>query len=431
MKRARGSGGVISGVQAAALAAVLVATGLPLAALLSNGPDRVLLIVQPELYGAVSSALGRYSRELRADGYGVGIVVERWADAAGMRDYIAGYWRDNGLAGCIMLGSLPTALYEMRRDPTIGGRDSVFPIDLYFEDLDGAWLDGDSNGVLDAHEAGSGDLRPERGLGRLALQTGEASEADLINAYLERDGAYRRGEAEFARGALLYLDDDWTKDLFTYEHGLSLAYDRTKVVCGMRVTNASDYAGWLDDGYEWVQVHTHSSADRGAHVFAMRDGADNDRDGKIDEPDEGGAFGAEQIRDMNPASAFYNVFTCAAANYTRPDYLCGWYALGGTHGLCAIGSTKAGAMLNFDAFYGPLGKGATVGEAFKEWMSGTAEEFFGFDVRNVSRGWFYGMTVIGDPTLSLVRHDPQGAAAVAPDAVAAPRLAPLARDEYI
>ena len=80
------------------------------------------------------------------------------------------------------------------------------------------------------------------------------------------------------------------------------------------------------------------------------------------------------------------------------------YALGGGSGLMAIGSTKEGAMLSFDAFYGPLGKGASVGESYKSWATRTLEDYFGSWARNVSRAWFYGMTIIGDPTLSLVRE---------------------------
>jgi len=46
----------------------------------------------------------------------------------------------------------------------------------------------------------------------------------------------------FERGALLYLDDDWTKDVYTYKHGLANAYDRTIVASGTRVTTASSGA---------------------------------------------------------------------------------------------------------------------------------------------------------------------------------------------
>jgi hypothetical protein len=405
MRLSKSPASAVSELQALALVAVLVSAGLPIAALIAEGPDNVLLMVQPGLYGQIVGQLDRLATELGNEGYEVDVSVGIWPDAAALRREMADAWRGRGLAGCIIFGDMPAARYEMDRDPTIGGGASAFPIDLYFEDLDGEWLDGDSDGALDGHEAGSGDLAPEIWLGRISLRTGGARESDLINSYIERDVAYRRGELSFPEASLLYLDDDWTKDLYASKHGLSHAYDRTMVVSGTRVTNASDYADRLGDGYEWVQVHTHVSLDGGSHAFSMDDDADNDGDGAADEADEGGTFGPQQMRNSTMASGFYNVFTCAAANYTRQDYLCGWYALGAGSGLGAIGSTKEGAMLNFDAFYGPLGRGASIGESFKRWMSATAEDYFGPDARNVSRAWFYGMTVIGDPTLALHEID--------------------------
>jgi hypothetical protein len=68
------------------------------------------------------------------------------------------------------------------------------------------------------------------------------------------------------------------------------------------------------------------------------------------------------------------------------------------YGLGALGSTKTGSMLNFDAFYYPLGQGATMGESFRDWFISIGMD--GYQKSEMS--WFYGMALLGDPTLRVV-----------------------------
>jgi hypothetical protein len=78
------------------------------------------------------------------------------------------------------------------------------------------------------------------------------------------------------------------------------------------------------------------------------------------------------------------------------------YSLGTDQGLLSIGSTKTGSMLLFEEFYGYLAGGMSWGDAFKAWHVDVAEgEAWGGGEYNqrTARGWFYGMTIIGDPTL--------------------------------
>ncbi len=53
------------------------------------------------------------------------------------------------IEGAILIGDLILAWYEMR-EPTHWGGDHVeFPIDLYHMDLDGEWIDSDSDDKYD------------------------------------------------------------------------------------------------------------------------------------------------------------------------------------------------------------------------------------------------------------------------------------------
>jgi hypothetical protein len=56
-------------------------------------------------------------------------------------------------------------------------------------------------------------------------------------------------------------------------------------------------------------------------------------------------------------------------------------------------------MLCFDDYYGPLGGGLSFGEAFLFWCQHNMESCYA----PYSRAWFYGMTLLGDPTLRLSR----------------------------
>ena len=67
-----------------------------------------------------------------------------------------------------------------------------------------------------------------------------------------------------------------------------------------------------------------------------------------------------------------------------------------------VASSKSGSMLNFEDFYQPLGSGKTYGESFREWFEINAETGAGGD----SRGWFYGMSINGDPTLRTMEYLP-------------------------
>jgi hypothetical protein len=92
---------------------------------------------------------------------------------------------------------------------------------------------------------------------------------------------------------------------------------------------------------------------------------------------------------------FLNLFACSNARYTDANYMAGVYVMAGSWGLGALGSTKTGSMLCFENFYDPLGKGYTMGEAYMLWFDDMARD--GFELWE--QLWFYGMTLVGDPTL--------------------------------
>jgi len=144
-------------------------------------------------------------------------------------------------------------------------------------------------------------------------------------------------------------------------------------------TIASVYSAELMADYEFVHVAVHSNY--AGHFF--------------DGPSGGGSYSYIDLYNMNPPGIFYSLFACSNCRYVETNYMGGWYIFNDYFGLAATGAAKTGSMLNFDYFYYPMGQGATIGEAFYLWWDEMA--LWGFD--NGAICWFYGNTLLGDPTL--------------------------------
>ena len=66
--------------------------------------------------------------------------------------------------------------------------------------------------------------------------------------------------------------------------------------------------------------------------------------------------------------------------------------------LALVGSTKTGGMYTSDDFYTYLSS-ESIGEAFRDWWISS----LGNNHTNYKISWFYGMTLLGDPTINF-RH---------------------------
>jgi hypothetical protein len=106
---------------------------------------------------------------------------------------------------------------------------------------------------------------------------------------------------------------------------------------------------------------------------------------------------SSDVQYRDPPVLFYNLFACGPGRFTDTNYLAGAYIFNTTWGLITVASSKSGSMLNFRYFTRPLGEGASIGEAFREWFDAQAP----FELWE--QEWYYGMVVCGDPTLRVVK----------------------------
>jgi hypothetical protein len=113
--------------------------------------------------------------------------------------------------------------------------------------------------------------------------------------------------------------------------------------------------------------------------------------------EDGGTIESGDIETIDPAGFLYNLFACGPGRYTESNYLAGKYTFAETYGLTTIGSSKSGSMLYFEDFYEQLGDNLCVGEALKEWFRKQGQDgFYNWEVC-----WYYGLVLIGDPTLRV------------------------------
>lgn len=337
---------------------------------------KVLVLVDDDVYAAVKASIDQYIMDLAYEGYFATAYKITGGSPADIRNFLKSKLP---IVGALMVGALPVAWFEMA-DDFYGAAE--FPCDLYYMDLNGTWNDPDGDGKFSEHPA---NVEPEIWVGRLWTPTGGGSDAALINDYFKRNHLYRKGQFGASNKALAFVDDDWA--------GFGdCAFDsmfpaaNIETITDPTTTDGDRYMAEVQQFRAWAQICAHSSP--GGHSFKVPAASSE-------------WIPNSYLRDVNPPNAFfYNLFACSNALFTQPDYMAGWYIfdkLGGStcNGLAAVGSAKPGSMLAFENFYTPMGNGKVIGDAYVEWWRalGTAHDLG-------MRQWYYGLTLLGDPTLN-------------------------------
>ncbi len=337
--------------------------------------ERVDVLVASSIWSSVQTSVNQYASDL-SSAYSVYVYSVTYGTPEQVRSYLQGHLT-LGLKGCLLVGDIPYALYYI---PPHDVWDTVaFPCDLFYMDLNGVWTDANSDGQYDGH---SGDVAPEIWVGRIK-PTGMGDQATLTNNYFNKNHAFRTSAMSVPRRALVYVDDDWTEMADGVDSSMGKIYSDTTKIKDPATTTASDYVSRLALGYEWVHLQCHGWP--GGHVFKIPGGG------------SGGTVYSTDYATLDPQVLFYQFFVCSGARFSVDDYLAGVAVFKTSYGLLAIGSTKTGSMLYFEDFYTLVATSKDIGTAFRTWFVTYGE---------TSRDWFYGLTIIGDPTLTPVQGGP-------------------------
>jgi len=116
----------------------------------------IYVLVYGSIYDYVKFHIGRYISDVERLGFNATVLPISGVSPEEIRALLMNAFSD-GLVGCLFVGDVLWALYEMDDpDPNIGHEE--FPIDLFYMDLNGVWTDTDGDGIYDEH---TGDRIPE------------------------------------------------------------------------------------------------------------------------------------------------------------------------------------------------------------------------------------------------------------------------------
>jgi hypothetical protein len=354
--------------------------------------SRVDFFVEETLANALRPALETLAIDVERDTVAVAVFSVSGTSAESLKALLVSEHR-TGMTSAVFVGDLPVAWFQMIDDfNSQGANDGYeeFPCDLFFMDLDGTWKDSlvrlgsldslvpGSDAIYDVH---TDSITPEIAVSRLpASRIGDAPA--LLAGYFDKAHRYRNQELPVSDRALVYVDDDWEPWATEWDSNVGLLYHDRLLVSDSEVTRIADYQPRIDSAaFQWIALMSHSWP--GGHAMKYDNGTSWDY------------FYADVIPSLDPQANFYNLFACSNARFVENGYCGGCYVFQTSTGLGAIGSTKTGSMLQFGDFYAPLGEGASLGEAFRQWFAAIFSD--GCDPGE--RSWFYGMCLIADGSL--------------------------------
>ncbi|MCK4836296.1 MAG: hypothetical protein KAT17_06650, partial [Candidatus Aminicenantes bacterium] len=337
---------------------------------------KIMILVNSQTFQNLSGRILRYSGDLNNQGYTVEVFEYSGGNPANLKSFIVS--RNQNLRGCVFIGNLPVAWYEVEDDYFEYGY-AEFPCDLYYMDLDGKWQDMDGNGQYDSHQDGSGDRQPEIFIGRIDASGMEGDEIEILNNYFDKNHEFWSGNLFVHQYGLTYTEDDWSiySDMV---NDITHLYPGRYEAITAPDTDRNDYLEnrLQNVKYEFIQLACHSSST--AHYFVRN-----------------GLLYSNEIKNAPPQGLAYNLFCCSALRFTDYNCLGKSYVFNqGRKALTVVGSTKTGSMLEFGYFYQSLGLGNPVGGALKEWFNQIAP----YDPYDLF--WHYGMTILGDPLMVMM-----------------------------
>jgi len=356
-----------------------------------SGTDgaQFLLIFQEGLTDSLEDGyLNRWTADIQSQGLSTEVVEVTYSTVEELRSYLQTKY-SQGMEGAVLVGDLPVPWSLLEDDSDLAG--AIFPSDYYYMDLDGIWEDNwmgwPSSGVPGSDgffDTISGNLDPEIYIARIKISnlTELGDPTDILNDYLDRNHSWRLTGDPEPLNALCYVDDDWEPWAYSYQAAMETLYPNTELVSSPSATNGTDYINnRLPGNYVWISPFVHSTP----HLHSWSPGPSTTWD---------------QIVPALPQAHFYNLFACSNSLFTANHCMGSVYALCSNAGLASVGSTKSGAMLDFVHFYAPMGDGASLGEAYREWWDHVAQG----GLSAYERSWHLGMVVIGDPTLMPAMH---------------------------
>jgi hypothetical protein len=167
-----------------------------------RAPGVVAIVVDQSIYNNIQSALSTYISDVTSRWPNLTLLVyeSSAATSESLRGFLQNIHQNQSIQGAILVGSLPYAEWELP-----WGEECSLP--LFYEDLDGVFLDQDSDGLYDYRDWGSNEdveiwvswIRPPSQYAVSALQ-----------AYFQKTHNYYSGAYPMPERGLLVISYDWS-----------------------------------------------------------------------------------------------------------------------------------------------------------------------------------------------------------------------------
>jgi hypothetical protein len=312
----------------------------------------LLVIVENDLAQILGPSLNTSLRDLEGEGFRG--RIEPWTPGTvdELRSLTYAYVDELGVDGVLLIGNMPTAWYEQ----TAFDVPEEFTMDLFLEDRDAVWADGDADGVYDSHS----DLELDIYVSRLQTlphaeacstsasfptcppvydpggelyaseacidrcpsgfiaQSREPNHPDVeccgtffLKRYFARLHDYRTHGSSVEQSAVIFADDNWA--IFVEAQrpfGLDATYSTIDVITYIEDSTNEKYIEMsIGGGSEFVYHWMHSSPN---NLYIYHDDVAH----QIHRTQIGWSPYLPATMTYNLEVAFMNMFSCEAARFT-------------------------------------------------------------------------------------------------------------------
>ncbi|OIO46074.1 MAG: hypothetical protein AUJ31_02605 [Parcubacteria group bacterium CG1_02_39_15] len=338
---------------------------------LTTKSQTIAVLIDQETYSQAKPEIERYVEDIKNDLQAkVFLYHQKWQSPQEVREQLLSL-KDDNLKGAVLIGEIPYVYFET----SICHLEPEFVSDRYYMDLENSsFTDEDNDGRFE-EENYKGSLTGIIWVGRIKPPVGGVEGINLLKNYFERNHQYRAGEISPTEELLLYAPNiqqlpppmiqegdkmvEGTPRVLTLEKYLENIRDQLTLHGSSDIlylgdeidilVNASrdEYLEALQRDYEIVSFHSHGTAAH--HVLE----------------DFGETISAEDIKNAEPKSYFYFLYSCSAGDFTQENYIGGHYLFNG-NGLMIYAPTapSMAGVGEIREHIQPLALGLTFGEVF-------------------------------------------------------------------
>ncbi len=329
--------------------------------------DVILVLVDEDTFLAHKDALARFVSDIEA---GSGKVIMQYAffpSKESVRVLLQDFYRNKGLTGAIFVGEIPEVYFG-------SAKDNAFVSDWYYQDLDNT-LFKEVDGMIDTSFYSSLNPITDREIwtSRIKPPISGSSGRELLNNYFNRHHQFAAGSSSYIQKMLLvdsvssYVSGQTNNlteaigSLVNKDYGLYASRSKLDIITGADLDYLKEvFLQRLGDPYEFSFVN-------------MQGGVSSNWLG------EDVIIRSSEVRSHHPMGLFYFLQSSSAGDFSRDDYMAGWYLFGGKALVVSAQSAASGSYhqtLLPTSLFGLAG-GASIGEGVKNQGDFLLTQLFG------------------------------------------------------